>query len=129
LRDFLTVRNGVITLYGYGISVRVERGHLVLEDGIGNRRFRRFSRVGNGIRRVVVVGSDGAISLSAMRWLTDQGAALVMLERDGSVIASTGPAGTGDARLRRAQSLAVHSGLAVEISRDLIGRKLKGQAK
>jgi CRISPR-associated endonuclease Cas1 len=90
---------------------------------------RRFPRVGHGIRRIVIVGSDGVISLSALRWLHDQDAGLVMLERDGSVIASVGPAATGDARLRRAQSLAIHSGLAVEISRELIGRKLIGQAK
>ena len=37
---------GVITLTGYGISVRVDRGHLVLDDGIGNeRRQTRLPRV------------------------------------------------------------------------------------
>jgi CRISPR-associated endonuclease Cas1 len=109
--------------------VRVDRGHLVLEDGIGTRRFRRFPRVGHGIRRLVIIGSDGVVSLSALRWLADQDAAFVMLERDGSVLACTGPSRTGDARLRRAQSLAVHSGLAVEIARELISRKLTGQEK
>ena len=28
---------GVVTLFGHGIRVCVERGHLVLEDGIGER--------------------------------------------------------------------------------------------
>jgi CRISPR-associated endonuclease Cas1 len=109
--------------------VRVERGHLVLEDGIGVRRKRRFPRVGHGIRRLVVIGSDGMVSLAALRWLADQDAAFVMLERDGSVLATTGPVRSSDARLRRAQSLAIHTGVAVEIARELMIRKLVGQEK
>src|SRR5258708_4352491 len=89
----LVPRHGVVTLFGYGISVRVERGHLVLQDGIGiARREARFPRVGHGLKRLVLIGADGMISLAAVRWLADQDAALVMLERDGSVLASTGPA-------------------------------------
>ncbi len=34
----LTPRHGVVTLSGYGIQVRVDRGHLLLEDGIGPDR-------------------------------------------------------------------------------------------
>src|ERR1700730_15292189 len=79
-------RNGVVTLFGYGMRAQVERGHLVLEDGIGpNRRKARFSRIGHGLRRLVVIGSDGMVSFSALRWLADQNAAFVMLNRDGSV--------------------------------------------
>jgi len=37
----ITQKHGVVTLFGYGIRVQVERGHLILEDGIG--RERRFS--------------------------------------------------------------------------------------
>src|ERR1035441_8074751 len=85
-------RQGVITLFGYGTSVRVDRGHLVLEDGIGtDRRQARFPRVGHGLRRLIVIGSDGMVSLAALRWLADQEASFVMLDRDGSVLATTGP--------------------------------------
>jgi hypothetical protein len=39
-------RRGVIVLYGYGTNVRVERGHLVIEDGVGSDRYKvRLSRV------------------------------------------------------------------------------------
>lgn len=109
--------------------MRVERGHLVLEDGIGTRNKSRFARVNHGIRRVIVVGSEGSVSLSALRWLADQDAAFVMLDRDGSVLATTGPVRPSDARLRRAQALAHESGTAVEIARELISRKLDGQEK
>ena len=37
----ITPRQGVVTLFGYGIKVGVDRGHLVFEDGIGNRSQRR----------------------------------------------------------------------------------------
>jgi CRISPR-associated endonuclease Cas1 len=125
----LALRRGVLTLFGYGIAVRVERGHLVLEDGIGKRQKIRFSRVGHGLRRLVVIGSDGIISLSALRWLADQDAAFVMLERDGSVLAATGPVRSSDVRLRRAQALAHHNGVAVEIARNLISQKMQAQER
>src|SRR5947207_8617181 len=63
-------RHGVITLFGYGIKVFVDRGHLTLHDGIGgDRREARLPRVGHGLRRLVVIGSDGMVSLAALRWL------------------------------------------------------------
>jgi CRISPR-associated endonuclease Cas1 len=121
-------RQGVVTLFGYGTSVRVERGHLVLEDGIGNdRRQARFPRVAHGLRRLVVIGSDGMVSFAALRWLADQDASFVMLERDGSVLATTGPVRSSDAKLRRAQSLSLSNGTALRIARELIRRKLVGQ--
>ena len=121
-------RQGVVTLVGYGIQVRVDRGHLYIEDGIGrDRRTVRLSRVGHGLKRLVVIGSDGVVSLGALRWLADQDAAFVMLDRDGSVLTTTGPVRPSDARLRRAQALAVHSGIALQIARELIVRKLTGQ--
>jgi CRISPR-associated endonuclease Cas1 len=124
----LSPRFGVVTLFGYGTSVRVERGHLVLEDGIGpDRRHARFARVGHGLKRLVVIGSDGMVSFAALRWLADQNAAFVMLERDGSVLATTGPARPSDARLRRAQALAGSNGTAVQLAIELITKKLAGQ--
>jgi hypothetical protein len=120
-RNLLTPRQGVITLYGYGITVCVDRGHLVLKDGIGSERHEaRLPRVGHGLRRLVVIGSDGLVSLAAFRWLADQDASFIMLERDGSVLATTGPVRPSDARLRRAQALAGQSGAALQIVRQLI---------
>src|SRR5437870_7952682 len=124
----LTPRHGVVTLFGYGIQARVDRGHLLLQDGIGTQRKRsRFPRVGHGLKRLVVIGSDGVVSLAALRWLADQNASFVMLDRDGSVLATTGPVRPSDAKLRRAQALAPYSDSGLEIARQLIGRKLQGQ--
>jgi CRISPR-associated endonuclease Cas1 len=123
-------RQGVATLFGYGIQVRVDSGHLLVEDGIGaERRQARFPRVDHGLKRLVVIGSDGMVSLAALRWLADQDASFVMLDRDGSILATTGPVRPSDARLRRAQALAIQSGSALEIARELIAQKLDGQAR
>jgi CRISPR-associated protein Cas1 len=126
--DLLIPRHGVVTLYGYGIKVCVDRGHLTLEDGVGaDRRRFRLPRVGHGLKRLVVIGSDGMVSLAALRWLADQDASFVMLERDGSVLATTGPVRPSEAKLRRAQALAHSSGAALRIAGELISRKLAGQ--
>jgi CRISPR-associated endonuclease Cas1 len=123
-------RHGVVTLFGYGTSVCVDRGHLTIEDGIGTqRRYARFPRVGHGLKRLVVVGSDGMVSLSALRWLADQDAAFVMLDRIGKVLATTGPVRTSDARLRRSQALAESTGASLQLTRELIAQKLSGQEK
>jgi CRISPR-associated endonuclease Cas1 len=127
-RNLLTPRHGVITLYGYGITVTVDRGHLILKDGIGcDRHEARLPRVGHGLRRLVVIGSDGFVSLAALSWLAIQDAAFVMLDRDGSVLATTGPVRPSDARLRRAQALANTNGTALQISKEMIRRKLSAQ--
>lgn len=50
-----------------------------------------------------------------------------MFDRDGSVLATTGPVRPSDARLRRAQALAHQSGAALQIARELISHKLEAQ--
>lgn len=123
-------RSGVLTLYGYGIRVNVERGHLLLEDGVGaDRRRLRLARVGHGLKRLIIIGADGFVSLAAIRWLADQETAFAMLERNGKVLCVTGPVRPSDARLRRAQSLAHQSGAALKIARELINQKLAGQER
>src|SRR5215471_4647557 len=127
-RKFPIGRSGVLALFGYGIKVRMQCGHLEIEDGIGpERRKIRLARVGHGLKRLVVVGSDGFISLAALQWLADQDAGFVMLNPDGTVLATTGPVRPSEAKLRRAQALAHPSGAALRISRELISRKLSGQ--
>jgi len=124
----ITPRLGVVTLFGYGIQVRVDSGHLILEDGIGaDRRYAQFPRVGHGLERLVTIGPDGVVSLAALRWLADQRASFLMLDRSGSVLVATGPTRKGDVHLRRAQALARQSGAGMQITRDLIDKKLLGQ--
>jgi CRISPR/Cas system-associated endonuclease Cas1 len=100
----------------------------VVEDGIGTERYHyRLPRVGHGLKRLVVIGSDGLISLAALRWLERQDAAFVMLERNGKILCVNGPVGSSEAKLRRAQALAISNGVGLEICRKLIDAKLQGQ--
>ena len=64
---------------------------------------------------------------AALRWLSDVGASFVMLDRLGKVRVVTGPASPSEARLRRAQALALTNGTALPIARELIAAKLDGQ--
>src|SRR5438132_1412921 len=66
---------GVLTLYGYGIRITMQAGHLQIEDGIGpDRRKFRLPRVNHRLKRLVCIGDDGFITLAALRWLSDVGA-------------------------------------------------------
>jgi CRISPR-associated endonuclease Cas1 len=123
-------RSGVLTLTGFGIKVRMQSGHLEIEDGIGlDRRKIRLARVGHGLKRLVCISEDGFTTLSALKWLADVGASFVMLNRNGKVLLVTGPTATSDVRLRRSQALALGNGVGLEISRTLINAKLEGQER
>jgi len=121
-------KGGVLTIHGFGVRVRMQSGHLEIEDGIGEERRRiRLARVGHGLRRLVCISEDGFFTLDALKWLADQQASLIMLDRSGKVSLVTGPAAPSDARLRRAQALARQSGAALEIMCELMRAKLDGQ--
>jgi CRISPR-associated endonuclease Cas1 len=121
---------GVLSLSGYGLRVTVERGHLCIEDGIGDERRRaRFSRVPRKFNRVVVLGHSGFITFEALRWIQDVGATFIHIDSDGQLIAAGCPSGLNEAKLRRSQALALTNGLAVEIARELIRQKLEEQTQ
>ena len=122
-------RDGVLVLTGFGLRIAVDRGHLVLGDGIGKqRRSGRFPRVGAGIKRLVVVGHAGCITLEALRWLQEIGVAFVQIGADGELIAMGAANALTDARLRRAQALAMGSNVGLSIARTLLLNKVAGQA-
>jgi CRISPR/Cas system-associated endonuclease Cas1 len=117
-----------VTLFGYGIQVHVDRGHLLAEGGIGPERHRiKLPRIGHKLKRLVCVSEDGFITLNALKWLSDVGASFVMLNRKGKILLVTGPAVSNDGQLHRAQGLALGNGVGLEICRTLIDAKLRGQ--
>jgi len=121
-------KSGVVVLDGYGIRVQVNAGHLILHDGIADeRRTIRLPRVKHGLKRLVMIGSDGFITLEALRWISDVGAAFVMLDRRGKVLTVTGPVAPSVSKIRRSQALALGNGIGLKISKELISQKLAGQ--
>ena len=92
---------------GYGVRVSVERGRLLVSDGIGpTRRERRYARATHGLARLVVLSSSGTVSLEALRWCAGVGIGVVVLDPFGGELHLTsGGVGNDDPRLRRSQAL------------------------
>ncbi len=123
-------KTGVLTLTGFGIKVRMQSGHLEIEDGLGpDRRKFRLARVGHGLKRLVCISEDGFATLSALKWLADVGVSFTVLNRNGKLLFASGPTAPNDARLRRFQALALGNGVGLEICRKLIDAKLEGQER
>jgi len=123
-------RHGCLTLSGFQIKLYVRGpGHLCIEDGCGaERRSLRIPKI-NSLRRITIIGDDGYLTLSALKWLADVEVSLTFLDRLGRVLFVAGPTAPSDARLRRAQGLSLTNGVGLEISRTLIQAKLEGQER
>jgi CRISPR-associated endonuclease Cas1 len=116
---------------GYGVKVYVERGHLVVHDGIGrDRETRRFSRAASKLDRLVVIGHTGFITLEAMRWIKDIGASFVQIDADSNVVAMSVSEWYSSSRhLRRAQVLAAETDVGRALLAQLLKTKLIEQAR
>jgi CRISPR-associated endonuclease Cas1 len=123
-------RDGICVVDGYGIEIRVDRGHLVIADGVGRiQRSSRFARATCGLRRLVLLGHTGYVTLEALRWLDDVGVRLIHLDTDGRILATSSSLGLDDPRLRRAQALAYGTRVGNAIARSILDRKLGGQRR
>jgi CRISPR-associated endonuclease Cas1 len=116
---------------GYGLKIYVERGHLVVHDGIGrDRETRRFNRATSKLDRLVVIGHTGFITLEALRWIKDVGASFVQIDADSNVIATSVSEWYSSSRhLRRAQVLAAESEAGRRQLTQLLKAKLIEQAQ
>lgn len=114
---------------GHGIKIRVDRRHLVVEDGIGrSRRERRFHKATSDLKRLVILGTTGYISLEAIRWLADGGIPMAQVDPEGRLLVASQPMGSDRAALRRAQAWALTNDVGLDVVRYLLDRKLEGQA-
>jgi len=120
---------GVCVADGHGIKIKVDKRHLVVEDGIGrSRRERRFHKATSGLKRLVILGTTGYVSLEAVRWLADAGIPLVQVDPEGRLLVASQPMGSDRAALRRAQAWALTNDVGLDVVRYLLDRKLEGQA-
>ena len=126
----LVAPGGTLVLSGYGLEVRVFRGLLRIGDGVGrHRREALVHRATGRLRRLVVLGHSGVVTLEAIRWLADVGAGFLQIDADGRVLAAFGPQGTDRPALRRAQARALDTPLGDDIAHGLIGEKILGQVE
>lgn len=120
----------VCVVDGNGLSIRVERGHLIVVDGIGrHRRERRYHKATHGLSRLVILGSSGSFSLDALRYCDRLGIAVIVIDsRQPRPSFVSIPKRTDDARLRRVQAKAPESEVGLDLTRMLLMAKLDGQA-
>ena len=64
---------------------------------------RRFNRATSGLKRLVVIGHSGFVTLEALRWLKGIDAALVQIGPDGELVAMTAAERFHNTKLRRAR--------------------------
>ena len=79
------------------------------------------------LRRVVVIGLGGWVSLGAFEWIHGVGAEYLHLTRTGQPLATSTRFGLNQPALRRAQALARDTPTGLDIARDLITEKIAGQ--
>ncbi len=124
------LHNGICVVDGHGLDIRVDKGHLIIKDGIGeHRRERRYSRIGHGLTRLAAIGHHGTITLDALRWMDRTGIFFAHLDSDGQLLTANAHYGLNDARLRRAQALAYATPTAVAIMQTILHAKLEGHAR
>ncbi|MCH8984566.1 MAG: CRISPR-associated endonuclease Cas1 [Acidobacteria bacterium] len=121
--------NGTYVVEGWGIRIHVYKRHLIVEDGTGpDRRVHRFHKATTDLKRLVILGVSGYVSLEAVRWLADAGVALTQIDSDQRLLLASQPMGSDRAGLRRAQAWAMTNETGLRVTRYLLDRKLEGQA-
>lgn len=124
-------KNGLVILSGSSIKVSVRHDGLHLEDHAGAvHRASDFDRATCGIKRLVILSSCGGyLSLDALQWLQDIGAAVMVIGYDERVLMTGAGRQLDHPALRRAQALAVYTGSGLTVARALIREKLAGQRR
>lgn len=122
--------DGIVVASGYGLKLYVERGHLAVHDGIGRKRgTRRFNRATSGLKRVMVLGHSGFVTLEALRWIRDVRATFAQIDADGKLVAISAAERFHNEKLRRAQVLASGTEAGRAAVLDQLRAKIEHQAR
>lgn len=129
----------VLVVDGHAAKVCVEKGHLVIEDGMcGDRRKRRLSRVQQTVKRIVVIAHSGYISLEVGEWLdavnqTSKGSwrkdplTMTVLDPSGHLRFATARSSTNGALLR-AQCHIRDTQDGLDVAKHLVSKKFRGHS-
>jgi CRISPR-associated endonuclease Cas1 len=122
----------VLTVTGQGVSLRVRRYELQVTDKFpleGPQDERNVTRATCPMDRLLFLAGSGAVSVSALDWLAENGVPVVACDQSGRLrwTLTPGAGGVGQGPLRRAQALAPFTDAGPEIARWLILRKVRGE--
>jgi CRISPR-associated protein Cas1 len=124
-------RRGTLVLAGHGAGLFVEKGALIVKEGlthypqeVGRHVFHRGM---HNVERIILLDPTGSLSFAAIQWCQDQKISITLLDRDGSVQAQLNHEQMADATLRRRQYEAVHTGQDVTVVRWIVQKKIEGQ--
>lgn len=122
--------DAVAVVHGYNVKVRIVHGQLVISDGIGrHQRERSWPKADRTLRRIVITAPDGYVTLEAFQWVAEHAITVAMLNPDAELITQhVTTTRVTDAKLARCQVTAALDGTDVVIARELLQRKVRGQA-
>ncbi len=128
------IKNGGLFIHGYGVKIRVSLNHLLIDwvyfrDGLRCKALLRLNRATCKLKRIVISGDDGYITLAALRWLEEIACSFLQIGYDNQIYASFAPLGMDRSSLRRSQSLAAFTPIGLEIEKTLLGEKITGQIR
>tara|TARA_R110002049_G_scaffold308946_1_gene515115 strand:+ start:3292 stop:4362 length:1071 start_codon:yes stop_codon:yes gene_type:complete len=122
-----------LILAGHGVSIRVDRGCLIVRDGNTHfpadlRQWRFFKGALDRPPRIVVVDGSGDITLDALDWMSEQSIPLIRLCWDGRLLTSIHSGCYSADPDKSAWQLAVRANEAerVKFALPLIRQKIEG---
>jgi CRISPR-associated protein Cas1 len=119
-----------LILTGHGVQLRVDRGALFVRNGFthypqAREEWRLFPGDWRLPSRIILLDTDGSLSLHVITWLSEQGVPLVMINWQGKAVSVIGGDGTTTAlELRQAQLEARNNGRGLQLAIQLIRDKI-----
>jgi CRISP-associated protein Cas1 len=119
---------------GYEIKIVLRSGHLTVTDSRPGqpKRERKLPRADRTLRRIVIVGQGGFITMEALRFCRDHRISVVTMDPYGELVTVSPAANGPDGSTVRAQALCSVGGpyetAGLEICRVILRAKLSGQA-
>jgi CRISP-associated protein Cas1 len=122
-----------IIISGYGCSLSVKNDALVIFPGKTHNAQKQDTvtlyRGQKSVRRILMLNDKGTVSLSAVKWASEQDISIMAIDGLGDLLLSLPPESDPDAKLRHAQYRACDTGRDVAISRELVRRKTELQVE
>ena len=122
-----------LILTGHGVKLRVERRSLLVQNGFAHypqarEEWRFFPADPDLPSRIVLVDTNGYLTLDVFNWLSTNNVPLVLLNWKGDVSTVIGP-GPADLQLRNAQLAAMVNGRGFRLAVALVRAKIKGSQR